>query len=128
MATLTISEKTTGGGTDIYAQVYMPERITVRKLICLYVDHQIEQHENEPAVNRSYFMPAKQEQELNDPKPVKSRKLDAEQMYERAFSAFSKNEVILLVDEDQVDDLDQELLVRVDSTVTFLRLTPLVGG
>lgn len=132
MATLTISEKTTGGGTDTHAQVHMPERITARKLICLYIDHQIEQYENEPidsGVVRSYFMPAKAEQELNGAKPVKRQSnLDAEKLREHALNAFSNNQVILLVDEQQVDNLDQELLVRVDSTVTFLRLMPLVGG
>jgi hypothetical protein len=132
MATLTISEKTTGGGTDTHTQVFMPERITVRKLIRLYIDHQIEEYENETTdapVVRSYFIPSKEEQDLNGSRPARARTpLDAEKLHERALSAFSNNEVILLVDEQQVDHLDQELLVRVDSTVTFLRLMPLVGG
>jgi hypothetical protein len=34
----------------------------------------------------------------------------------------------LLVDDRQVDELEEEIEIRPDTTVTFLKLVPLVGG
>jgi hypothetical protein len=42
--------------------------------------------------------------------------------------AFYTNGFILLVDDRQVDELDDEIVIRPDTTVTFLKLVPLVGG
>jgi hypothetical protein len=42
--------------------------------------------------------------------------------------AFAGNQIIVLVDDHQVESLDEEIVVRPDTRVSFLRLTPLVGG
>ena len=34
----------------------------------------------------------------------------------------------MLVDDRQVDELDEEIEIRPDTTVTFLKLVPLLGG
>jgi len=47
---------------------------------------------------------------------------------ERALEAFETNGFLLLVDETQVTDLDEEVHLGSGSVVTFVQLTPLVGG
>lgn len=52
----------------------------------------------------------------------------AQRHVQLALEAFESNAFILLVDDRQVETLDEALEVRDDSTITFLRLTALVGG
>ena len=47
---------------------------------------------------------------------------------EVALDAFSRGRVLLLVDDRQVTELADEVVLAPGSAVTFLRLTPLVGG
>jgi len=42
--------------------------------------------------------------------------------------AFQKNSFFVLVDDYQVADLQEEMLVSKDTKVSFVQLTPLVGG
>jgi hypothetical protein len=42
--------------------------------------------------------------------------------------AFARSRFLLLVDDQQATDLDQELLLTVESQLTFIKLVPLVGG
>jgi hypothetical protein len=58
----------------------------------------------------------------------KRRKIDPEKQFELALRAFYTNGFILLVDDKQVEELEEEIEVRPDTTVTFLKLVPLVGG
>lgn len=45
-----------------------------------------------------------------------------------ALEAFERNGFILLVEDRQVETLEEEIRVRPDTQVTFLKLVPLVGG
>ena len=56
------------------------------------------------------------------------RRIDPEKQFELARRAFYSNGFILLVDDRQVDELEEEIEIRPDTTVTFLKLVPLVGG
>jgi hypothetical protein len=47
---------------------------------------------------------------------------------ERAVRAFTTGTLLIMVDGSQAETLDDEIEVRVDSTVDFLRLMPLIGG
>lgn len=135
MATLTVTEETTGKGSRNFEQITVPERITVRQLICLYIDHQIEQQkELNDQTPPSFFIPSPEEQQLNEGKSKErslggaKTTLNAAKLKERALGAFSQNLILLLVDNQQADDLEQEVLISPRSTITFLRLSPLVGG
>jgi hypothetical protein len=55
--------------------------------------------------------------------PVKSEPLIAV-----ALKAFASNGFFMIFDGRQIVDLDEVLTVKEDSTVTFIRLVPLVGG
>jgi hypothetical protein len=128
--TLTISEQATGGGKpNQFSDISIPERITVRQLICLYIDHQIEQHrdKSKDSQRHSFFIPLEQEQSLSGTQPGDG-KLNPEKLYSRALDAFSNNQFVLLVDDHQVEELEQDVFVTAKSNVTFLKLMPLIGG
>jgi hypothetical protein len=55
-------------------------------------------------------------------------RLDAAAETERALRAFAAGSFFILVNGRQVERLDEEISFATDCTVTFLRVTPLVGG
>jgi hypothetical protein len=60
-------------------------------------------------------------------RPARER-LDWEEHFTLALQAFQANRFLLLVDDRQVTDLTEVVELRHDSTITFLKLVPLVGG
>jgi predicted RNA-binding Zn ribbon-like protein len=55
-------------------------------------------------------------------------KVDSRQAFDNACEAFARSRYVVLVDDYQVEDLDAEITVSAETTVSFLRLVPLVGG
>ena len=54
--------------------------------------------------------------------------IDWRQQFDKAIEAFEKKQVLILVNERQVESLEDEIELRTDTSVLFLRLTLLVGG
>jgi hypothetical protein len=54
--------------------------------------------------------------------------LDWEQQLARALTAFENNGFLILVGEEQLTELEDEITITPETTVTFLKLVPLVGG
>jgi hypothetical protein len=54
--------------------------------------------------------------------------VDWQLQYERAITAFEQKRYIVLVDDRQVSDLDRSIQITTKSTITFLKLVPLIGG
>jgi hypothetical protein len=54
--------------------------------------------------------------------------VNPETQYEKALEAFVGNGFIVLVDNRQVENLDDEIALHPETSVTFLKLVPLVGG
>lgn len=129
-STLTIVEETPGGGNKQSSQVSLPERLTVRQLIGVYVDAQISLRQTKAVAQHSIFIPAEDELILNQKShsSAKSKPLDFEKLHARALLGFEQNQYFVLIDNTQAENLDQEIVLSSQSRVTFLRLTPLVGG
>ncbi len=72
--------------------------------------------------------PADAEKTLNGLKIKKGRQLDWRKQFDVALEAFEANRILILVNERQAESLDEEIVVEPDTTVSFLRLVPLVGG
>ena len=66
--------------------------------------------------------------ELNGYKLKKWRKVDAIKQIEVALREFESCAYFILVDDLQVKSLDDEVALCADTKVTFIKLTPLVGG
>jgi hypothetical protein len=131
--TLKIRDETTfslGGDDDRDFTLDLPEeRITVRDLIRARVYREVSDYNlDQPKYFRGLVQPSDAERSLNGFKMCSRRKIDPERQFELAKRAFYSNGFILLVDDRQVDELDEEIEIRPDTTVTFLKLVPLVGG
>jgi hypothetical protein len=105
------------------------EKINARELIRQRVFQEVEEYnEKQPAVFRMLVQPSYTERTLNGFKFQKPRLVDPQVQYEKAIEAFEGNSFIVLVDDQQVESLDAEISLRPETSVTFLKLIPLVGG
>ena len=72
--------------------------------------------------------PTDTERELNGYRMGSPRRVDPDKQTEVALAGFERGQILLLVDDRQVDELDATVTLHQGSTVTFLKLVPLVGG
>jgi hypothetical protein len=128
--TLTVRDETTSGGTlQEFALQLLTERITVRELIRSRVYQEVQDYNRlHPEVYRGLVQPTDAEKALNGCKLRNKRTIDWKKQYDKAIEAFEGNGIIILVDDKQAESLDEEIVVRPDTRVSFLRLTMLVGG
>jgi hypothetical protein len=103
--------------------------ISVRELIETRVREEVENYNSkQPEVFNMLIQPALAERVLNGFKFKEKKKIDWRDQYEKAIHAFDSNGFIILVDEIQVESLDQIIQIEPETSVTFLKLVPLVGG
>ena len=129
-ATLTIHDESATGETLLELTLNVSgERITVRDLIRQRVWHEVEEYnQRKPDTFRGLVQPTDSERTLNGYRLKPPRAIDATTQFARAIEAFQRNQIVMLVDDRQVDSLDEEITLRPNTRVSFLRLTPLVGG
>ena len=131
MATaLTIhDEGTSGGRIRTFKLQLVSERITVRELIERRVTQEVEDYNrSQPEYFHGLVQPTDAELVLNGYRLRQKRMLDAAEQRARAVEAFQRAGFFLLVDGRQLDALDDEIAVRPDTEVRFVKLVPLVGG
>lgn len=116
------------------------ERISARELIRRRIADEVEavnrrhaEYAAGHARSRSFLIPLDDdspEVRLNpaSARPTKRRAFVETEEYDRAITAFEKNQFILLFDERQISNLDDAVAVTPNSEVVFLYLTPLIGG
>lgn len=104
-------------------------RATVREIIERRVREEVESYNRaQPEVFRGLVQPTNSERVLNGFKFKEKKRIDWREQYQKAVEAFARNGFIVLVDELQADDLDQIIEIEAETSVTFLKLVPLVGG
>lgn len=123
------------------------DRITVEKLIRRTVEEQINDlllsnrmdiAQARRALNRQYLTQAEINEQLeNDgavhPPHHKEKysmqlRFDIEAEVARALGGFEQGAYTIMVNGGQMERLDEEIVITLSSKITFLRLTPLVGG
>ena len=105
------------------------DTITVEELISKRVMQEVEQYNKRlPEFFNGLIEPSDAEKTLNGFKLRKKQKIDAEKQMYVALNAFQKNGYFVLVDDSQVDDLNQIITLRGTSKISFVKLTPLIGG
>jgi hypothetical protein len=127
---LTVRDETTSGGTlHEFALELLTERITVRELIRSRVYQEVQDYnQRQPQVFYGLVQPTDAEINLNGFTLRKPRTIDWKKQFDKAIEAFESNGIVILVDHKQVESLDEEIVIRPDTRVSFLRLTMLVGG
>ena len=130
--TLKIRDETTfsfGGDNEEFTLDVPAERITVREVIRTRVYQEVHDYnQSRPEYFRGLVQPTDAERTLNGFRVRRRRRIDPEKQFEGAIESFYRNGFLVLVNDRQVDELEEEIEVRPETTVTFLKLVPLVGG
>jgi hypothetical protein len=129
---ITIVDESTAGGTRSWSldvadvlEEAMPLREAIRRRIYQEV---AEYNDQRADIFHGLVQPTDAERTLNGYRLRTPRRLDWEEQYAKAIEAFGRRAYIVLVDDRQVSDLDATVELSAETTVTFLRLVPLVGG
>jgi hypothetical protein len=130
MPTITIQDETTGQRqTRTWTLEFLDETITAREFIRRRIYEEVlEYNTKNTLVYRGLVQPTDTERALNTGKPREHRKIDWEAQYHKALEAFERNGFVMLVNDTQVETLDEAVELREGTTITFLKLVPLVGG
>lgn len=128
--TLLIKDETATGKVLTETTLHFEtEEVTIQEVIEARVLAEVAQYN---ARATDYFnglvQPTDAERTLNGYKMRERRVVDPEKQVYVALDAFKKNGYFVLVDDQQVESLNQKVLIRPDSSVSFVKLTPLVGG
>ena len=133
--TVTIRDETTGG--DVYAQTDLElpsEQMTARELIRERVYQEVQDFNQGSGREtfRGLVQPTDAERVLNGSRPEfrlqARRQIDWKQQFEAACDAFKTNRFLLLVDNRQAETLEDSFTVGSQTEISFIKLTPLVGG
>ena len=130
MITLKIIDETAGGKLLNEVEVsFANELTTVRDIIKTRVYAEVDAYNNKmPEYYKGLIQPGEAETTLNGYKLKKRRKVDAEQQLFTALDAFRKNGYFVLIDNIQAENLDQMVVINPNTAISFIKLTPLVGG
>lgn len=109
---------------------FLTERISVRELLRERVHHEVREfnRQKDNLVFRGLVQPEDAERTLNGSKLKTHRPLDGEAQFALAVEGFSTNAFFVLVGDRQAESLDEEFVVGPQTTISFVKLTPLVGG
>jgi hypothetical protein len=129
------------GGKQMLARELrvVSDRMTVQELIERRVDAEIAELEGKAASEISHHnsllvIPSFVETILNgrktygEARALKSHKIDRQAQIDVVTIAFRSNQLLMLVDNQQVTSLDQFVAFTENSSITFIKLVPLVGG
>jgi hypothetical protein len=108
---------------------FLVEKITVQELIRERVYEEVRQYNaTTPEYFRGLVQPTDAESTLNGYRIRERRRVDWEKQYEQALRAFAGNGFFILVDDRQVESLDEMITLTPSTSVSFVKLVPLVGG
>jgi hypothetical protein len=121
--TLTIYDETlTGERTPRLMIDFLEPRVKVRDLIRERVYQEVNHYNHSrPEYFKGLVQPQDSEQVLNGYKLPKQRLIDREQQYERALQVFERSGFMVLVNDSEVENLDADIELSNESTVSFLR-------
>ena len=130
MPTLTITDETAGGKIINEIPVSFDSNLTtVQDIIKARVHAEVDAYNSRlPEYFRGLVQPSEAELTLNGFRVKERKQVDAEKQVLTALDAFQKNGYFMLIDNVQAERLDQMVVINPSTTVSFIKLTPLVGG
>ncbi|HYF33194.1 MAG TPA: hypothetical protein VD993_18845 [Chitinophagaceae bacterium] len=128
--TITIKDETTGGKVLNEIPIsFDNELVTVRDIVKARVTAEVQAYNNkQPEYFRGLVQPTDAEQTINGFKLKERRKIDPEKQFLTALDAFKKNAYFVLIDSIQSESLEQMVVINSNTDISFVKLTPLVGG
>ena len=125
-----IKDETTGGKTVHSVAIELPASlVTVAELIERRVAAEVEEYNKKR--DKNYYgliQPNNAEVTANGFRLHKFRQIDAKKQIEIAKDAFLENGFFILIDNIQAESLEQTFVLHPRSEISFVKLTPLVGG
>lgn len=108
---------------------FKSEMVSVREIITERVLQEVEIYNLKlPEYFNGLIEPTEAEKTLNGYKLKPKKLIDGEKQVYTALDAFQKNGFFMLVDSIQAETLEQMLELKPNTQISFIKLTPLVGG
>ncbi|WP_315814387.1 hypothetical protein [Paraflavitalea speifideaquila] len=129
--TVTIRDETAGGRILTELPVTLDNELTTVKdiIIARVMTEVLTYNEKKPEYFQGLVQPTDAEVTLNGYRlHNRSKPVDADQQCHIALDAFRNNGYFVLIDDIQPESLDQIILLNKQSNISFVKLTPLVGG
>ena len=129
--TLTIKDETATGKILHEVPVSFKSALTsVEDIIIARVTAEVEAYNNKlPDYYQGLVQPKDAEMTLNGYKLKERRKkIDLDKQCKVALHAFKNNGYFVLIDNIQAKSLDQMVVINEQTKISFVKLTPLVGG
>ena len=103
--------------------------ISTKELIELRVNQEVESYNKKlPEYFTGLIEPNEAEKTLNGFRLKKKQLIDVEKQVYIALDAFQKNGFFILVDDKQIENLVEQISIRQNTRISFIKLTPLIGG
>ena len=128
MNTLVIKDEAVSGKVlNEISLKFENEYITVKELIAKRIENEVERYQHDLSNYRikGLVLPTDLETRLNRKDSIK---IDVEKQVYIALDAFKNNGFFILIDDEQVEHLEEKFLVDETTNVSFVKLTPLIGG
>jgi hypothetical protein len=124
-----VDETLSGNASEAMKLIFNTELITVKEVIARRVTAEVESYNLKlTGFFNGLVEPTNAEKILNGYQLKPRQPIDAKKQIETALDAFQKNGFFILVDNKQFEHLDDEIIVADTTTISFVKLTPLVGG
>ena len=128
--TVTVRDESTSGKMlNEFVLDLLTEHISVRELIRSRVYQEVQDYNRRlPESFRGLVQPNDTKETVDGFKLKKPRQIEWKAQFDRAIEAFESNRVLILVNDRQVESLDEKIVVGPNTSISFLKLTMLVGG
>lgn len=127
---IAIKDETFAG--DILSEIeleFASELVTVKDIIEARVLEEVRRYNDKrPEFFNGLVQPSDAERTLNGFKLKNKRAVDGEKQVYIALDAFNRNAFFMLVDDRQAETLEEEVRLGKGTRISFVKLTPLVGG
>ena len=128
--TLTIKDENLSGKILQEMQIaFLSETVKVKVIIEARVRKEVEIYNRKlPEYFNGLIEPTDAEKTINGYKLRDKKLIDAEKQVYVALDAFQKNGFFVLADDQQCSSLEQSIQLHSNTKISFVKLTPLVGG
>lgn len=128
---LKIVDETSSGEVIHESIIQFPaQTVSVRALIEARVKAEVDRYHSSSDKKRFFGLvqPSDSEVELNGYSRKNYKKIDVVKQQKIAIDAFESNGFFLLVNDQQLTGLDDDFIITPNTSVSFIKLIPLVGG
>lgn len=102
--------------------------VSIHDIITERVFQEVESYNQKSEKARFSLVQPSPEEALLNTKKRQKKVVNAEKQVDVALKAFSSNGFFILVDDEQAENLEQVVTIKPDTSISFVKLTPLVGG